>query len=101
MDKAARAVGWSHAVVPELPDIEAYLHAQRLLGHPTMAIRMGSPFLVRTTDPPVEAAIGRTVTSLRRVDKRIAIAAQLAAEALRLTAPSRPAWRVSLWPVHP
>ena len=64
-------------MVPELPDIEAYLRAlqPRLLGHPITAIRLGSPFLLRTTDPPIDAAVGRTVTSLRRVGKRIAIEA--------------------------
>jgi formamidopyrimidine-DNA glycosylase len=32
-----------------------------------------SPFLLRTVDPPLESAEGRTVTAIRRVGKRIAI----------------------------
>jgi formamidopyrimidine-DNA glycosylase len=73
--------------VPELPDIELYLHAlrRRLLPRdpadallaPTPAIlegvRLASPFLLRTVEPPLAATFGREVTSLARLGKRIVI----------------------------
>ena len=61
--------------MPELPDIAIYLEAleSRIVGQPIKAIRLGSPFLVRTVSPPVSAAAGRTVHALRRIGKRIAI----------------------------
>lgn len=36
-------------------------------------VRLGSVFLLRTADPPLTAAEGRTVVDLRRVGKRIAL----------------------------
>jgi formamidopyrimidine-DNA glycosylase len=61
--------------VPELPDIAAYIHAlePRILGAPILQIRLASPFLVRTVQPPLSSAEGRIVRELRRVGKRIAI----------------------------
>jgi formamidopyrimidine-DNA glycosylase len=59
--------------VPELPDIELYLHAlrQRIVGRTLDKIRLASPFLVRSVDPPIEQASGRTVIALRRLGKRV------------------------------
>jgi formamidopyrimidine-DNA glycosylase len=61
--------------MPELPDVEAYLFAlrQRILGGAIEQVRLGSPFFLRTVDPPLEAAAGQRVVELRRVGKRIAI----------------------------
>jgi formamidopyrimidine-DNA glycosylase len=61
--------------MPELPDITAYLTALevRIVGQPIEKIRLGSPFLLRTVSPPVEAFESRTVVELRRIGKRIAI----------------------------
>jgi formamidopyrimidine-DNA glycosylase len=61
--------------MPELPDIAAYLAAldKRILGESLTKIRLASPFLLRTVTPPATAFEGRTVRSLRRVGKRIAI----------------------------
>jgi formamidopyrimidine-DNA glycosylase len=61
--------------MPELPDIEAYLFAlrQRMLNQRLERVRLGSPFLLRTVEPPVTAAEGHLVTDLRRIGKRIAI----------------------------
>ena len=61
--------------VPELPDITVYLEAlaPRILGQPLEGIRLASPFLLRTIDPPLQSAVGKTVRKLRRVGKRIAI----------------------------
>ena len=59
--------------VPELPDVELYLHAlkPRIVGHRLDAIRFASPFLLRSIDPPHEAIVGQRVTGLRRLGKRI------------------------------
>jgi formamidopyrimidine-DNA glycosylase len=61
--------------MPELPDICAYLSAlnERIVGQPLERVRIGSAFLLRTAEPPVAAAEGHTVTSLRRIGKRVAI----------------------------
>lgn len=59
--------------MPELPDITAYLAAlePRVLGHTLEHIRIASPFLLRTANPPLAAAEGKTVRELRRIGKRI------------------------------
>ncbi len=61
--------------MPELPDIAAYITAlePRILGHPLERVRLASPFLLRTTTPPLTEAKGSVVRELRRVGKRIAI----------------------------
>jgi formamidopyrimidine-DNA glycosylase len=61
--------------MPELPDVTLYLEAlqARLPGRRLEAIRIASPFLLRTVAPPPEALAGRPVTSLRRIGKRLAI----------------------------
>ncbi|BDE06406.1 formamidopyrimidine-DNA glycosylase [Vulcanimicrobium alpinum] len=61
--------------MPELPDVEAYLHAlrQRIVGERLEEMRLNGPFLLRTVEPPLSAVTGRTVRELRRVGKRIAI----------------------------
>jgi formamidopyrimidine-DNA glycosylase len=59
--------------VPELPDIELYLHAlgPRLLSSTLERVRLTSPFLVRSVDPPLQRVEGRRVVGLRRLGKRI------------------------------
>jgi formamidopyrimidine-DNA glycosylase len=61
--------------VPELPDIVVYIEAleKRILGQVPESIRLVSPFLLRTADPPLANAQGKRVRELRRVGKRIAI----------------------------
>jgi len=61
--------------MPELPDIAAYVRAleARILGQPLQHIRLASPFLLRTVQPPLLSAEGRTVGQLHRIGKRIAI----------------------------
>jgi len=61
--------------VPELPDIVVYIEAleARILGEPLDRVRLASPFLLRSTSPPLEAAAGKKVRELRRLGKRIAI----------------------------
>jgi len=62
--------------VPELPDIELYLHAlePRVVGEVLARLRLKSPFLLRTVDPKPGALEGRKVTGLRRIGKRIVFA---------------------------
>jgi formamidopyrimidine-DNA glycosylase len=62
--------------VPELPDIEVYVEAiaARVVGQPLVAVRLGSPFLLRSADPPLRAAEGRRVIAVRRLGKRIVLA---------------------------
>jgi formamidopyrimidine-DNA glycosylase len=59
--------------MPELPDITLYLHAleARVAGRPLERVRLASPFLVRTVDPPLTSLHGQVVRRLRRVGKRI------------------------------
>jgi len=61
--------------MPELPDITVYIEAleQRISGRTLTQAQIASVFLVRTIEPPVEACVGRKVSSLRRIGKRIAI----------------------------
>ncbi len=61
--------------MPELPDILAYTHAlePRILGQTLERVRIANPFLLRTTQPTVADAEGRTVREIRRIGKRIAI----------------------------
>lgn len=61
--------------MPELPDITVYIEAleTRIVGEPLQQIRVASPFLVRTFEPPLEEVQGKTVHKLRRFGKRIAI----------------------------
>jgi len=59
--------------MPELPEIELYLHAlrSRVLGQPVERVRLASVSLLRTVDPPVSALHGKRITGLRRLGKRI------------------------------
>jgi formamidopyrimidine-DNA glycosylase len=61
--------------MPELPDIAAYLTAlePRIEGQLLERIRLASPFVLRTTQPPLASLEGRLVRGLRRIGKRIAI----------------------------
>ena len=61
--------------MPELPDIETYLAAlaPRVLGRQVTALRIRSPFVLRTVDPPVTDVPGRRVRTLHRLGKRIVL----------------------------
>jgi len=60
--------------MPELPEIEAYLHAlrPRIVGHELKHLRVASFSLLRTYDPPSTAVEGRKVEGVHRIGKRIA-----------------------------
>jgi formamidopyrimidine-DNA glycosylase len=59
--------------MPELPEITAYLEGleRKILDEPLERIRVRSPSLLRTWDPPLSAAEGKRVVGLRRMGKRI------------------------------
>jgi formamidopyrimidine-DNA glycosylase len=61
--------------MPELPDIAVYIEAlqPRVAGERLERVRVASPFLLRTFEPPLEAVEGKTVRTLRRIGKRIAL----------------------------
>ena len=61
--------------MPELPDVVVYLEAleRRVLGRRLDGLRVTSPFVLRTVDPPVSAVTGRRVTALRRMGKRLVL----------------------------
>jgi formamidopyrimidine-DNA glycosylase len=61
--------------MPELPDIVVYIEAlkKRILGQTLARVRIASPFLLRTADPPLGWAEGKGVVQLRRMGKRICI----------------------------
>lgn len=62
--------------MPELPDIELYRAAltSRVRGETLERVRLASPFLLRSVEPPLDAAHGRRVVELRRLGKRLVIA---------------------------
>ncbi len=61
--------------MPELPDIAAYITALegRILGRPLLHVSIAKPFVLRSVQPPITEVQGRTVRTLRRLGKRIAI----------------------------
>ena len=61
--------------MPELPDVTVYIEAldARIRGHVLEKVALGSPFLLRTAEPPLASVFGQRVTQLRRLGKRIAI----------------------------
>lgn len=61
--------------MPELPDITAYISAlrTRIVGQRLERVRIGSPFLLRTAEPPISAVEGGMVRAVTRIGKRIAI----------------------------
>ena len=61
--------------MPELPDVTIYIEAlqKRIVGQSLKRIRIRSPFLVRTFDPPIDSLDGKAVREIRRLGKRIAL----------------------------
>jgi len=68
---------WSpeYTEMPELPDVTVYVEAlaARIVEARLERVRVASPFLLRSVDPPLSAAAGRRVTAVRRLGKRIVI----------------------------
>src|SRR6187402_781610 len=61
--------------MPELPDVTAYREAldRHVVGRPLEAVKVLTPFLLRTFDPPLEVLFGRTVKATRRIGKRLVL----------------------------
>ena len=61
--------------MPELPDVVVYLEAleARVLGRRLSGVRLLSPFVLRTVDPPLTALRDRWVLTLGRMGKRIVL----------------------------
>jgi len=61
--------------MPELPDVSAYITAleARIVGQQLQHVRVNSPFLLRTVQPPLQNAEGLVVEEIRRIGKRIAL----------------------------
>ena len=87
--------------MPELPDIELYLHAlrPRLVGRPILGIRLASPFLLRTTTPDIQTLVGRTVTGLHRMGKRVVIDTDGAHLVIHLMIAGRFQWKPEHSPI--
>ncbi len=61
--------------MPELPDVTVYIEslARRIVGQRLERVRLASPFVLRSFEPPLAAIEGRTVQGLRRIGKRIVL----------------------------
>jgi formamidopyrimidine-DNA glycosylase len=61
--------------MPELPDVVVYLEClqRRVVGQALHQVRLVSPFLLRSVEPPLAEAEGKTVRGLRRLGKRIVL----------------------------
>src|ERR1700720_1211448 len=74
--RASVPVAGYHAPVPELPDVTLYVGrlAPLVVGETLQGVRLTSPFLLRSVEPPLAAAAGRRVEAVRRLGKRIVLA---------------------------
>ena len=62
--------------MPELPDITVYREAleRRVAGRVLEGVSVASPFLLRSVEPPLSHAVGRTVLGIERIGKRLVFA---------------------------
>lgn len=62
--------------MPEYPDVTVYLEclAPRILQQPLEKVRIGSPFVLRSVEPPIDEVEGKRVIGLRRIGKRLVLA---------------------------
>jgi formamidopyrimidine-DNA glycosylase len=60
--------------VPELPDVTVYVERLRalLVGQVLLRVRLGSPFVLRSVEPPLSSVAGRIIREVHRIGKRIA-----------------------------
>lgn len=67
--------------MPEYPDVVVYVERLAALtrGQPLTAVRLGSPFVLRTADPPLTSVHGMTVRGVERLGKRLIV--ELSADA--------------------
>lgn len=61
--------------MPELPDVTIYVEAlqRQTVGELLEQVRVVSPFVLRSVDPPIDEAHGRRVIRVRRLGKRIVV----------------------------
>ena len=61
--------------MPELPDVVVYLEAltREIVGRRLERIKLSSPFVLRSVDPPITSLHGQTVRGVRRIGKRIVL----------------------------
>jgi len=61
--------------VPELPDVVVYLEAltRHVVGRRLERLKLLSPFVLRSVDPPIHTIDGRTIVGVRRIGKRIVL----------------------------
>src|SRR5215203_3980396 len=61
--------------MPELPDVTVYVECivAKCVGRKVERVRIASPFVVRSVDPPIYEIEGKGVREARRIGKRIAI----------------------------
>ena len=61
--------------MPELPDVVVYIEAleARILSQTLEGVRIASPFVLRSVDPPPTALVGKKVRSIRRLGKQIVL----------------------------
>jgi formamidopyrimidine-DNA glycosylase len=73
--RGGRASGEGGTELPELPDVQVYIDAleRRIVGQRLDRVRLASPFVLRSVEPPLEGAAGRAVVGLRRLGKRIVV----------------------------
>jgi len=64
--------------MPELPDVTVYVEAlrDRVVGTRLERLRLTNPFVLRSVDPPLADVVGRAVTGVSRLGKRIVLALQ-------------------------
>ena len=61
--------------MPELPDVVVYIEAleARILSQTLEGVRIASPFVLRSVDPPPSALVGKKVRSICRLGKQIVL----------------------------
>ena len=61
--------------MPELPDVTVYVEAlrERVVGARLERVRLATPFVLRSVEPPLADVVGRAVTGVRRLGKRVVV----------------------------
>jgi len=61
--------------MPELPDVVVYIEAlqRKIAGQRLESVQLASPFVLRSYDPPLDAAFGKVVGGIRRIGKRLVL----------------------------
>ncbi|HYM24673.1 MAG TPA: DNA-formamidopyrimidine glycosylase family protein [Vicinamibacterales bacterium] len=61
--------------MPELPDVVVYVEAlkRHIVGQTLTAVKISSPFVLRSVDPPIDAIVHTAMTDVRRIGKRIVL----------------------------